>query len=69
MEFRNEGLPSVFKRLEKISGYKVLFIYDEISSYTVTGKVEKATIDGDYRKAPVEISHRRPVYQYHEKDR
>ena len=46
MEFRNEGLPSVFKRLEKISGYKVLFIYDEISSYTVTGKVEKATIDG-----------------------
>ena len=46
MEFRNEGLPSVFKRLEKISGYKVLFIYDEISSYTATGKVEKATIDG-----------------------
>ena len=46
MEFRNEGLPSVFKRSEKISGYKVLFIYDEISSYTATGKVEKATIDG-----------------------
>lgn len=46
MEFRNEGLPSVFKRLEKVSGYKVLFIYDEITSYTATGKVEKATIDG-----------------------
>ena len=35
MEFRNEGLPSVFKRLEKISGYKVLFIYDEISFSTL----------------------------------
>lgn len=44
MEFKNEGLPSIFKHLEKVSGYKVLFIYDEISSYTSTGKVEKATI-------------------------
>ena len=45
MEFKNEGLPSIFKRFEKVSGYKVLFIYDEISSYTSTGKVEKATVD------------------------
>ena len=45
MEFKNEGLPSIFKRFEKVSGYKVLFIYDEISSHTSTGKVEKATVD------------------------
>ena len=32
-------------RQKKVSGYKVLFIYDEISSYTSTGKVEKATVD------------------------
>lgn len=24
MEFKNEGLPSIFKRLQKLSGYKVL---------------------------------------------
>ena len=45
MEFKNERLPSIFKRLEKVSRYKVLFIYDEINSYTSTGKVENATID------------------------
>lgn len=45
MEFKNEGLSSIFKRLQKISGYKVLFIYDEVSSYSSTGKVENASID------------------------
>lgn len=45
MEFKNEKLSSVFKRLEKASGYKIIFIYDEISSYTTTGKVNKATVD------------------------
>lgn len=45
MEFKNESLPSIFKRLEKISGYKVLFIYDEISSYTSTGKLEGVTVE------------------------
>ena len=36
MEFKNEGLPSIFKRLQKLSGYKVLFIYDEVRSYNFT---------------------------------
>ena len=47
MEFENEGLPSIFKRFEKVTGggYKVLFIQSEISSYTSTGKVENATVD------------------------
>ena len=42
MEFKNEGLPSIFKRFEKVSGYKVLFIYDEIgknpSKYHIDGQ-------------------------------
>lgn len=45
MEFENEALPAIFKRLQKVSGYKVIFIYDEVSSYTSTGKVENASID------------------------
>lgn len=45
MEFKNEKLTSIFKRLEKVSGYRVLFIYDEISALTSTGKVENASIE------------------------
>ncbi len=40
-----KGYPLFLNVLKKVSGYKVLFIYDEISSYTSTGKVEKATVD------------------------
>lgn len=45
MEFKGEGLPAIFKQLEKVSGYKVIYTYDDIRSYTATGKVEKATVD------------------------
>ncbi len=45
MEFHDEALPSVFKRLEKISKYRVLFTYDDINSYTATGAVKDATIE------------------------
>jgi TonB-linked SusC/RagA family outer membrane protein len=45
IEFKEEGLSSIFKRLEKISGYKVSFIYDEVSGYTSTGKVENAPLE------------------------
>ena len=45
MEFKNESLPSIFKRLQKLSGYKVLFIYDEVSPYRSTGKIEKVPIE------------------------
>ena len=31
--------------MKKYRGIKFFFIYDEISSYTSTGKVEKATVD------------------------
>lgn len=45
MEFQNEQLPSIFKRLEKISSYRVLFTYDELNQYRSTGKVKDASID------------------------
>lgn len=45
MEFKNEALPSIFKRLQKVSGYKVIFIYDEVNSYRSTGKVDKASVE------------------------
>ena len=61
MEFKNEGLPSIFKRFEKVSGYKVLFIYDEISSYTSTGKVEKATVGKSSVSCPLKPSDSAPL--------
>ncbi len=45
MEFKDEQLSSIFKRLEKISKYKVLFTYEDISAYKATGKVKNATIE------------------------
>jgi TonB-dependent SusC/RagA subfamily outer membrane receptor len=45
IEFQDENLSSVLKRLERISGYKILFTYDDVSRFTVSGKVRKATID------------------------
>lgn len=45
MEFKDEQLSSIFKRLEKISEYKVLFTYEDISAYRATGKVKNATIE------------------------
>lgn len=44
IEFNNERLPSVLKRLEKLSGYKILFTYDDVKKFTVTGTVHDKTI-------------------------
>ncbi len=44
MEFKNENLPSAFKRLQKASGYVILFTYDDVNKYTITGKVKEKTI-------------------------
>lgn len=44
IEFNNERLPSVLKRLEKISGYKILFTYDDVKKFTVTGSVKDKSI-------------------------
>ncbi len=45
MEFKNESLPSVFKRLEKISGYKILFTYDDVNQFAVTGSIKNQTLE------------------------
>lgn len=45
IEFSNERLPSVLKRLEKISGYKILFTYDDIKKFTVSGFVKEKSIE------------------------
>ena len=44
MTFKNESLPSVFKRLEKATDYKFLFAYEDVGKYSVNGEVENATI-------------------------
>lgn len=45
MEFKNEPLPSVFKRLEKVSVYKILFSYPDVENFKATGSVKGASID------------------------
>src|SRR5574344_2662085 len=45
MEVKNEPLPDVLKKLEKASGYKMLFVYDEISHFNVTCKVKAKNIN------------------------
>lgn len=60
MEFDNERLPSVLKRLEKLSGYKVLFTYDDIKKYTVTGSVKNKTV-----KQALDIIIRDKPLEYH----
>ncbi len=45
MEFKNEHLSSAFKRLENVSGYKILFAYEDVNQYTVDGKVKNQTIE------------------------
>ena len=43
LRFVNESLPSAFNRLEKVSGYKILFTYNDVESYKVNGEVKKAS--------------------------
>jgi len=45
MELKNERLPQALKRLEKVSGYKILFSYDDLNQFTVTkGKLSAPNI-------------------------
>ena len=45
MEFRNEELPLLFKRIEKASDFRVIFIYEDVSKYRSTGKITNASVD------------------------
>lgn len=64
MECKDEPLPALFKQLEKQSGYKVIFIYDDVSQYTSTLKVKNV----DVNEAMKQIIGRHPLkYQIEEK--
>lgn len=44
IEFKNERLPDIFKRLEKLTGCVVLFTYNDVQDYRATGSVKNKTI-------------------------
>ena len=44
VEFKREGLSSVFKELSQVSGYKILFTYDDVKDYTYTGLIKDKNI-------------------------
>lgn len=44
IEFKNEDISSVLMRLEKVSGYKIMFVKDELKSYRTTGSVVNVSI-------------------------
>jgi TonB-linked SusC/RagA family outer membrane protein len=45
IECKNERLSDVFKRLEKMTEYRMLFTYDDINQYYVTGSFEAKSIE------------------------
>ena len=44
IEVKNERLPEVFKRLEKESGYKIMFTYDDVNHLNVSGTIDSSDI-------------------------
>ena len=44
MDFQNENMATVLKRLEKVSGYKILFTYDDVNRFTTSGKLKNVSI-------------------------
>lgn len=44
LDFRNEALPTALKKLEQVSGYRILFTYDDVQKYTVTVSIKEETI-------------------------
>ena len=45
MKFNREALSSVLKKIERTTDYKFVFAYNDVSNYTVTGELKKASID------------------------
>ncbi len=50
LEAQNEQLPSVFKRIEKLSKYKFIFDNEELNQFRTTVKLKDAHIDEALRK-------------------
>lgn len=44
IEFSNEPLASALKKLEQVSGYRILFTYDDIQTYKTTASIKNETI-------------------------
>lgn len=44
VEFKDEPLVDVLKKLEKLSSYKILFTYDRVQKYRVTASLKNVTI-------------------------
>ncbi|MDD2424981.1 MAG: SusC/RagA family TonB-linked outer membrane protein [Bacteroidales bacterium] len=44
IEFKNEQLSSAFKKLEKVSGYNMLFTYEDLQQYRVTSSFINQTL-------------------------
>lgn len=45
LECNNEPLAAALKKIEKTSGYKVLFTYDEVQNYKVTASVKQQPVE------------------------
>jgi len=45
LSFKNELLPQALKRLEQQSGYKIIFIYDELNGYKVSCDIQTERIE------------------------
>lgn len=43
LEVKNERLPQVFKRLEKVTGYKIMFITEDVNKFGVNGQFVQRT--------------------------
>jgi TonB-linked SusC/RagA family outer membrane protein len=46
MSFKNESLPSALRRLQKASDYKIMFTYDDVEGFRVTGSVKNEAFQG-----------------------
>ncbi len=45
LEFKNERLPSAFKKLEKATHYKIMFITEDVNKFSVNGTVRAKDIE------------------------
>lgn len=46
MNFKQEELSSALRKLEKVSGYKILFSFEDVEGYTINGSVKNEEFEG-----------------------
>jgi len=47
---QNEALPNVLKKVEKASGFRIMFTYDEVQQYNVSASVVNQTVNNAMRQ-------------------